>query len=216
MPTSFEPLQISFVLEGELYYDPQEPPMLDGILSWLLLPFKKQGEERKLEKDGQVDEITLPLAIGERNGVRLWKASALFPDHVLTDGLRYWRKRGRTQYMHLLHKSICTTNGACRDYNVPMPVISTNRLICWCVGNKALLKKELRRLKYIGKKRSQGVGRVSSYTVDHIEKDYSWTKDGMATRWLPDENGNRLVRPRPPYWNMTERVACCEVGDIVA
>lgn len=214
MQTSFEHLEITFHLENVVYYDPLEPPMFDGILSWLLLPFKKI-KDGPVERGDHVEEISLPLAVETFRGVRMWKASALFPDTINIEDLRYWRKRGRVQYMDMLSKSICTTNGPHRDYNTPMPVISANKLVCWCTGNKDSLKKELKRLKYIGKKRSQGIGRVSFADVRPVDYDYSWAKDGYATRWLPDDCGNRLVRARPPYWNNTNRIACCEIGDAV-
>src|SRR5690554_6977322 len=35
----------------------------------------------------------------------------------------------------------------------------------------------------------------------------------QLTRWMPREDGTRLVRPRPPYWNNVGRVACAEVGE---
>ena len=36
-----------------------------------------------------------------------------------------------------------------------------------------------------------------------------------AMRWLPDKNGARVVRTRPPYWNIVDAVPCCEVGAVV-
>lgn len=212
MPTSFRPLEIRFQLENEVYYDPLEPPMFDAILAWLLAPFKVPNECEYLRREDTPTDFPLPLAAGECNGYRLWKASALFPADEPLEALRYWRKRAKEKHFELLKSSICTTNGICRDYNVPMPVIKANELVCWCVGDKKSIRKELKRLRYIGKKRSQGVGRISAIDVQPVEYDYSWTKDGLATRWLPDPDGVRRVRVKPPYWNNCDRVPCCEVG----
>lgn len=82
------------------------------------------------------------------------------------------------------------------------------------VGDRGRIEQILRKnIKYLGKKRSYGKGKVIDIKVEIIDNDYSMIKDGCANRWLPDKNGTRFVRIRPPYWNRIDRVNCCEVGD---
>jgi len=69
-----------------------------------------------------------------------------------------------------------------------------------------------RNVRYIGRKKHRGRGRVLGISVTVAKHDYSVLRDGIAMRWLPDANGLREVRLRPPYWNITDRVNCCEVG----
>jgi hypothetical protein len=67
----------------------------------------------------------------------------------------------------------------------------------------------------LGRKRSVGKGKIVKITTEVIEKDYSVVKEGKAMRYIPQKGACRLVRPRPPYWNLFGRVPCCEVGDIL-
>lgn len=70
----------------------------------------------------------------------------------------------------------------------------------------------LRRLRYLGRKRAHGHGRILGVEVERIEEDRSLIWQGRAMRWLPDPSGARLVRPRPPYWHPFGRVRCLEGG----
>lgn len=87
------------------------------------------------------------------------------------------------------------------------------RMVAFANGNRGECKKILRKqLRYLGKKRAHGHGRITSIETEETECDWSFLKDGRAMRWLPDEGGLRLVRTMPPYWNRINRVKCCEVG----
>jgi len=79
-----------------------------------------------------------------------------------------------------------------------------------CKEVKRVLKKYC---KFLGKKRAQGKGGIVSIETEHIDDDWSLVKDGKAMRWLPNDTGFRDVRVKPPYWNLVDRVRCCEVSD---
>jgi len=90
-------------------------------------------------------------------------------------------------------------------------------MIAYAHGDRSTLQKVLRRgVKYIGKKAAYGKGRVTGIDVEWIKEDLSLKMDDRAMRWLPDPNGRRLVRPRPPYWNIVDRVRCCEIGQMMS
>ena len=75
------------------------------------------------------------------------------------------------------------------------------------------MRRALRRsIRWLGKKRAHGHGRVLDIEVDVIEEDYSMVRDGITMRWLPHVDGTRLIRPRPPYWSSCGRVVCAEIG----
>ncbi len=89
-------------------------------------------------------------------------------------------------------------------------------MVAYAVGDRQEVRHELKRnIRWLGKKRAHGRGRVTGIEVETIEQDYSMRKDGLATRWLPSKEGSRLVRPRPPYWNNCGRVRCGEIGESI-
>lgn len=127
--------------------------------------------------------------------------------------MRFFRKKFDTAHISAARGNVNLASGTFRDYNLAIPVRHLSRLVAYTYGNRHRLEQLLKRLPCIGGKRHRGLGRVESVSVMEIDEERSLTWRGVAMRWLPDPNGLRFVRPRPPYWNMTGRVTCCEVGD---
>jgi hypothetical protein len=211
----FRPLQITFHLDGTgVYYDPTEPLMLDGILAAALCRFHVHGEPPA--RDEEPFDVPLPLKRWEIGGTWGWHASALFPDGVTTESLQYWRKRFRQGRVGLTEGSPNLTNGMYRDWNVPLPLLHAPRMIAYAFGEMGRIRRELRRsIKYLGKKRAHGRGAVVLIDVEEAPEDWSLSKDGATTRWLPAPDGTRLVRPRPPYWSTCGRVMCAEIATML-
>lgn len=208
----FSPLRIVFHLDGSgVYYDPAEPLTLDGILAAACSRHHVHGEPPA--RDEEPFDIPLPLQrwrIGDTWG---WHASALFPDGDTLESLTFWRKRMRQNRIEITEGSPNLTNGIYRDWNMPLPLLLCRSMVAYAVGDRTNVRRELvRSIRWLGKKRAHGRGRVISIDVERIEQDYSLIKDGVSTRWMPSGDGARLVRPRPPYWNNCGRVRCCEIG----
>lgn len=204
-------LRVTFHLDGTgVVYDPNEPIHLDALLAWAMMPHHRT--QREITRDDEPDRIPLPILAGRVNGVEVWRASALFPDSDI-ETLRYWRKRFRSARVELTTGSPNTTNGTYRDWQMPVHLTLCRQLVGWCEGNRREVLRQLRKVRNLGKKRAHGHGKVVSVEVERTDEDYCWSRDGLATRWLPDERGSRMVRPIPPYWNRVGRVRCCEVGD---
>lgn len=208
----FRPLKITFQLDGTgVYYDPWEPLMLDGILAAAASRHHVHGEPPA--RDEEPFDIPLPLKRWNIGNTWGWHASALFPDGPTAESLVYWRKRFRQTRVELATGAPNLTNGTYRDWNMPLPLLLTNRMIAFAYGDRRNVKRELgRNVKHLGKKRAHGRGAVVGIEVETVADDYSLTREGVAMRWLPCANGCRLVRPRPPYWNIVGRVTCREIG----
>ena len=205
-------LMIRFRLDGTgLVYDAREPIHLDALLSWEIAPY--HATQRHIGRDDRIEEIKLPLYrhhfVG---GLWCWCASALFPVGPSGETIRFWRKRFRQNRIELTRGSPNLTNGIYRDWNNPMPLLLTHEMVAYARGNRREVLKIIRRVPYLGKKRAHGLGKVVSVEVDRIDDDRSMILDGRTMRWMPDENGTRLVRLRPPYWNNSDRVRCAEIG----
>jgi len=204
---------IMFHLDGcGIYYDPNEPIHLDSLLAWVLAPM--QTARQDLDRSDTPDDIQLPLLRSTLHGSEVWHASALFPDGDEFETLRYWRKKFDQSRLHLTKGSPNLQNGPYREYNMPVPLLLVPRMIAYASGNRKevmrILKKHIRGL---GKKRAYGYGRITKIECEETPGDWSLVKERKAMRWLPDPTGFRLVRSAPPYWNMVQRVTCCEVGD---
>ncbi len=202
--------KITFHLDGSgVYIDPNEPLHLDALLSWVLAP--RVGANKGLGRSDKPDYVPLPLLRRNIGKHWVWAASALFPDGAQEEDLQFWRKRFRQGRADISAGVPNLKNGMYRDWNTPMPILLTSRLIAYASGNRKECRRLLRELTHLGKKRAHGYGKIIEITYDQIEEDWSILKDGKAMRWLPDETSDRLVRLRPPYWNTTERIKCCEV-----
>jgi hypothetical protein len=152
----------------------------------------------------------------QRDDVSGFSASAFFPEGHTSESVLMWRKKFRQNRIELIaNASPNLTNGPYREYNVPLQPLLAHKMTAWCMGDRRKVYALARRIKFLGKKRSMGVGRVCGVEVTCTAgEDFSLVgPQGLAMRWLPIEGGPRLVRSRPPYWNNTDRVPHCEVGD---
>lgn len=206
-------LKITFYLDGTgVYYDPGNPIHLDALLAWALIPFHVE-----LDNIGRSDvpyDVPLPLEKWKINNQWGWKASVLFPGENCFESIQYWRKKFRQDKIQLMKGAANLQQGIYREYNTPMCLVITDKMIAYCRGDRyrvlSILKKHI---KYLGKKRAYGKGKIVDIKAEKIDEDYSIVKDGKASRWLPIKKEGRLVRCRPPYWNRIDRVNCCEIGD---
>ncbi|MFA4871301.1 MAG: hypothetical protein WC623_24090 [Pedobacter sp.] len=151
--------------------------------------------------------------------MKIWHGSALFPVTKEGEGihetLRYWRKRFRQNRVELTAGSPNLTGGSYKDKNMPAPLMLVSHMMAYGSGNRKEVQKVLRKhIKSLGRKRAAGYGRIINIDCVEIADDWSIVKDGQAMRWLPDENGTRTQRVNPPYWNNTDRIKCCDVGDL--
>ena len=207
------PCKVTFHLDGSgVLFDPNEPLHLDGLLSWACRRHHPVGEAPT--RDGRPDDIPLPVSrwrVGETWG---WCCSALFPDGPMGESIQYWRKKFRVGRLHLSDGAPNLTNATYREWNMPIQLLLMPRMVAWAHGDVYEIRRELRRnVRHVGRKGAMGKGVVNDITVERCEEDWSLVRDGLAQRWLPDPDGSRLVRPRPPYWNRHERIYTCEVGD---
>jgi len=151
------------------------------------------------------------------NGTWVWRASALFPAEGEAYGERHIRKRFRDGYAGgIARQNPNTKCGIYRNYDIPLPAILSSKMVAYAFGVRKRVQHVLKKqIKSLGKKRAYGYGKIVDITTEVIPEDLSITKDGIAQRYLPNEKGTKLVRPRPPYWNCTGRVKCLNVGDAI-
>lgn len=202
--------KITFHLDGSgVHFNPAEPIHLDALLAWCLAP--RQGI-RDLQRDQVPPLVRLPLLRNHIGDRWVWAASALMPEGPHGESLQFWRKRFRQARAELTAGSPNLTNGPYRDWQMPLPLLLTTRMVAYASGSRKECRKVLKELKYLGKKRAHGHGKILGMEFDQVGQDYTMIMNGIATRWLPASDGARMVRCLPPYWHPHDRVQCCEVG----
>lgn len=205
-------VRLTFHLDGSgIYYDPWEPLHLDSILAWDLAP--RQGLPDCSSTDDVPDVVRLPLLQTHLHGAWVWNASALFPVGPTGEDLQYLRKRFDAARAELTSGSPNLAGSIYRERNIPVPLLLCREMVAYAAGDRRAMRKILKRIRYLGKYRNVGYGKILGVDLDPIEEDFSLVKEGQAQRYLPMPDGSRLVRPIPPYWNRHGRVRCCQVGE---
>lgn len=207
-------LKITFDLDGAgLHYNPHSPIHLDDIIAWTLAPILLPKEHRNPARDQPPVEFDLPIMRTKYNGIELYKASALLPVGNAQYDLVHWRKKFNTDRINHTKGSPNLQNGVYREYNQPLPLLLVNHLEAYVESTRREMRRLLSQVRYLGKKRSQGFGKIANIDIIEIYQDFSLFREGKAMRYLPDSKGSKLVRVKPPYWNITNRIRCLNVGD---
>ena len=206
-------MKVTFHLDGTgVYYDPNEPIHLDALLGWVIA---RRQNLKPIEAHEEPEEMQLPLMQENFGEVFVWCASALFLDGRAWESVWYWRSRFQQNRAELTSGNIRAGSGVYRDWQVPIPLVHCSKMEAYANGDLSIVSDLLRDVRYLGKKRAHGHGRIAKIDVVRMNEDYSLIKDGLAMRWLPDKNGTRLVRPIPPYWHPMGRVMCLDVMEEV-
>lgn len=225
---SLDNLKITFYLEGDgIIYDKYNPIHFDSLIDWLLSPMHRTEEPPS--RTGKPQEINLPLASMQIAGQKVYKASALFPVGGEEETIQYFRTKFPQEFIDQCVGSANLQSGLTRDHNRPYCVTLCDQMVSYAVGKRKRIKNLLYRthdsdgnllpskklkLLALGGKRNRGLGGIADIEVEKVDHDWSLIKDGMAQRYLPEEDGLRECRLRPPYWNLHDTVNCCDIGDI--
>lgn len=214
--------QVTFELDGRgVIMSPFEPIHIDGLVA-IGARMRYASKDPAPGRGDRVSEIPLPLWTREINGHRVYEASALFPVEA----------EPASQERHLVKRfdfdeasrcgvkaTVDYSTGFFRLYNVATQVLLVSRLVGWfaCSAARAHdVRRMLSKIRYIGKAGRAGYGGVVSVSFDRSDDIDPVVRDGVALRWYPHQCGLRRVRPRPPYWNMTEVVHCLAPGERVS
>jgi len=208
-------------------------PRLDGLLEAVLAIYSAKGQPGyKIDRSSPCPpqcEIEIPLL---RRRLGSWQVGAcsdpIYPE-CAAEYVEYFTKKLGVEYAPLLEEEnrlvVSTTNSWTKSYRLPLRIRQIDRVAWFAVADRRELIKTLKRVEFLGKKRSYGYGRVSQWEATEISRDYSWyaRTDGtlvlMATlpvgAWIPKD----LIGARrafggcvPPYWHpdrYTEIVVPC-------
>ncbi|GEM_PF-2714381 len=154
-------------------YVPAEPDgriHLDGVLVWAVantFPYPL----RFPDDSAAVFPLPVHLAWVSRDGLPLWAASDLLPQGQTLRDKEYWHKRYPTAEAEWSSKRNANMrSGRWKEYRIPMPTVRVPELRAVVVGIHTEIERLLDVVTHIGKKPSQGFGRVVRWLVEPIDE----------------------------------------------
>lgn len=200
----FRPLRVEIVVAAPVC---SRTPWLhfDAILANQARIYAKHWSARPLPNmPTRTDKIVeIPLPVTRDPELRVWRCSCLWPadsDVVPTEA--HWVMRPSTEYWFLARpRLVRTQSGHTR--------MRRERITLWPAavweaeleGHPHYVRRLVERIAAIGKKRSQGYGRVIHTAVTELDRPARWREwDGCAARPIPHPDGPE-TGVRPPYWH---------------
>lgn len=177
----------------------------DAILSFAVLAsFKKPSRWPA----GGACVVPLPLELlSTVQGVRgellpVWAASDLLPSTDLLRDRAYWHKRYPSDRADLAKKrSADMGTGRWKEYRVPIALSGATTLKAIVIGHAASILEALEVVSFVGKKNSQGHGRVEGWSVAPIAGSLEDARKAIALeRPMPSaQPGSSRMGFTPPY-----------------
>ena len=195
-----EPLRITAHLRTDVVADRWLP--LDAILLY-------QANRQALGPEiatlpGGVDTqgaSTLPLEI-IHPGRKIWYYACSWAQPQpwwVAEGQDHWNKRFDQGFAHLVdfggrRGKVIIEQGRYKAYHMPVFYRVAEEVEWYCVGDKARIGALLSTTTHLGKKRSQGYGRVIKWEIESIEQNWSIWKDNKLTRGVPQDDALQLIQ----------------------
>jgi hypothetical protein len=158
---------------------------LDGLLATAYgLSNNLQDEKIDLSKP-----INIDIPLKKINDFYACSTSFFVSENNLNSSEK-WYKRWEESYTDYIKvsKKINTGRGAFKNYAVSLPTLQTKYIVWFAVGEKEQIIKMLENNIFdIGKKRSQGYGKIKKWFIKEIAEDYSLNVSGKPTRQIPVE-----------------------------
>ena len=211
-------LQVDLYLSSKpAFYDALT---LDAVLSSAVVDMATRGQGLP----GTLEPYYIPLPLEKlwtcpNMLAPLWNATQFFPMGENYQQTAYWHKRGYRPEMVKSSRSGKPHNanfgqGRHKEYRMPLPIQSCLNWRAYGVGDIAEIRRLLARVHSVGKKRSQGHGRIKEWQLTEIDA-FSYFHEGQFIKAFPVAYPNMpelegVVSFRryetswtPPYWNAT-------------
>lgn len=233
-----EPLRITFHLDTPMV-SPGYPLHLDALLAYAVTAkaiAANSAAERHIREIAEV----LPLAFEERDGNRVWKASALLPTVQGEQGVRLWtrktdpydfaarairgeielatRTRNALADNKLYAGKVDTARGLMKNMFQFYPTTDIKELTAWCIGDvdqiDSLLAPESGLITHLGKRGRIGHGRIIAVNVEYDERAESSWKNRVLPWKENDEYVPIVAAFKPPYWAPENRKSAFIPGSL--
>lgn len=194
---------------------------LEGILQYQILVNLLGSDFFNLDKN---EGLTIPLPL-KWHGSKMKFPACSVAQYEGAEGITRWRKRWDSQFDDVVDfgkkkNRVEHKMGHFKCYDMPLVYHTIpDGLKFYLVGNAAVIDELLSSVVSIGKKRSQGFGKIQKVLIDEIKEDWSTAKDGVLMRPLPVEEislFSSVEAPiiqmgyKPPYY-WPENITFCFV-----
>lgn len=187
---------------------------LDGALSSASCAAISAGPNQDFSD--AVIPVPLRLLWVSASGRPLWAASDMRPVGPSGQAKAYWHRRYPVERADLADKTNANTSaGRWKDYRVPLAMTLAHQIEGLCVGDVEFVRRLLsEHVTHVGKKPSQGKGRVLQWDVEPLELPADVAIDAiLQARPVPldyfRETGRAVagrIMPRAgwttPYWDV--------------
>lgn len=189
---TFESLRITAHLRTPVVADRWLP--LDAILLYQISRQRLGPQVATLPGGEPASEaISMPLAI---HGKPHWYYACSWAQPQpwwLAEGRDHWNKRFDTGFAHLVdfrrrRGKVIIEQGRYKAYHMPIFYRVAIRINWYCIGDKREIEQLLSTVTHLGKKRSQGWGRVIKWEIESWPHDWSVWRDGRLTRGVPPQD----------------------------
>lgn len=183
--------------------DPSGALHLDALLSWATLqtyPVPLQWPA------GCACTLPLPLALldvvdgPEHARLPVWASGDLMPAGEALRDREYWHKRYPTDHAEWGKKlNADTGTGRWKEYRIPLSTTRTDRLESLCIGHAEEVLRLLDAVTHVGKKGTQGYGRVTNWTVTEVDLTPEQAEQLIRTQRPMPGQGGGAGGFTPPY-----------------
>lgn len=205
----FESLQITVYLQCGVVSNQFIP--LDSILFSVAMRERYGTQDVTISGGKQESKADVELPFERRKKLGEWYYACSFAEwpKQIADGSDHWNKKFDSKYIEYLaeNKKVIINRGQFRAYHMPVFYRHALSLTWYCVGDKKQIELYLPFITHVGKKYSQGWGRVLRWEIEQINYDWSEEKNGELMRSIPSEMGI-LYGIRPSYWLRENQVEC--------
>lgn len=207
----YEPLKVTATLRCGVVANRHLP--LDGIL--LYAAMRERHGPQLLTTPGAVPDLEMePLPLARLNEGPEWYYAASFAawPETMAEGRDYWNKRfdqARSDLVDFAGRRgrVLVEQARYKSYHMPVFYRHALEVSWYVVGDGAELERLLAPMMHIGKKASQGWGRVIGWEIVPCSHDWSVRRAGRLMRSIPARDGI-LYGIRPPYWLPANQVPC--------
>jgi hypothetical protein len=181
-----------------------EPIHLDALLAWVVA-YRLLHSNPMIAPtpEGDADDIAIPATRSLVDGLPVWHASSLHAQEPIDPELVRYRKRPPEEDLITWSEpaKLRLKQGRFRAYDLPVVVQPLSLIVGHVHGSESGVRSLLSEVRHVGKKRSQGYGRVLRWQVDRVNGAFAWQlPDGKPSRVIPSAVG-QVQGYRPPYWH---------------
>jgi len=187
----FEPLKVTAHLRTGVVADQWMP--LDAVLLYQVAR-NRLGVQMATTPGGDpgAEDLTMPL-LKIHNTEPDWYYACSWAQPQpwwISEGQDHWNKRFDSQFADLVdfgkrRGKVIIEQGRYKAYHMPIFYRVAMKIDWYCVGDREAIHQLLSCVTHLGKKRSQGWGRVIAWEVESWTQDWSIWRDGKLTRGVP-------------------------------